>query len=425
MGDPALRIRGLGKRYAIGRAPQHSVTLRDRIAAACAAPWRRGGSAQPKGDENVLWALRDVGFDVAEGECVGIVGHNGAGKSTLLKILSRITEPTEGRAEVRGRVASLLEVGVGFHGELTGRENVFLSGAILGMPRREIQRQFDAIVDFAEIDELLDTPIKHYSSGMAVRLGFAIAAHLEPEILLADEVLAVGDAAFQRKCVGKLGSVSAQGRTVLFVTHQLDMVRALCDRCLLFSHGTVAADGSPEEVITQYLRGIGESGTCPTVHLPSDPTLKLQILSARVVGSDGQPRARFDVFEPIAIEIDYEVRAPIEGANVCFEVLRNGTFVFQSFDTDTAPERLEARPRGRHRVRVALPCPLLKSGRYSLSLSTGVTNKGRIQSAPEALSFDVELLSRPASFLSYSDRRPGSLALPLDWKSCAEGEEIS
>jgi lipopolysaccharide transport system ATP-binding protein len=429
MTHTALHVAELGKRYAIGHARRRGTTLRDRISGILETPLHntrralRGEATRAAAPAGELWALRDVSFDVAEGECVGIIGHNGAGKSTLLKILSRITEPTTGCAEVRGRVASLLEVGVGFHGELTGRENVFLSGAILGMPRREIQRHFDAIVDFAEIGELLDTPIKFYSSGMSVRLGFAIAAHLEPEILLTDEVLAVGDAAFQRKCIGKLGSVSAQGRTVLFVSHQLDMIQSLCDRCLLLSHGRVVADGNPQEVVAQYLQRAGEGGACAEVAIAPDPSLKLQVLGARVVGADGRPRAHFDVFDPISIEVDYEVRAPIEGANVCVEVLRNGAFLFQSFDTDTAPQLLEPRRRGVHRVRLTLPCPLLKSGRYTLSLSTGVANKGRLQSAPELLSFDVMLLSRPASFLSYSDRRPGSLVVPLHWESRTEGEE--
>src|SRR5712691_3252284 len=225
--DFAIRVEGLGKRYRIGERERYRA-LRDTIADAIKAPLRRLRSGRPSLVDNTIWALRDVSLEVAPGEVFGVIGHNGAGKSTLLKILSRITAPSEGRAELRGRVGSLLEVGTGFHPELTGRENVYLNGAILGMRRSEVRRKFDDIVAFAEVEQFLDTPVKRYSSGMAVRLAFAVAAHLEPEILIVDEVLAVGDAAFQRKCLGKMESVGREGRTVLFVSHNMAAVTHLC-----------------------------------------------------------------------------------------------------------------------------------------------------------------------------------------------------
>jgi len=233
MTDIAIRVENLSKLYHIGRARQRHDTLRDALSAA----FRRPASRAARREDETLWALRDVSFEVQRGEVVGIIGRNGAGKSTLLKILSRITEPTSGRAEIHGRVGSLLEVGTGFHPELTGRENVYLNGAILGMHRTEIDRKFDEIVAFAEIEKFLDTPVKHYSSGMYVRLAFAVAAHLDPEILLVDEVLAVGDAAFQRKCLGKMDSVGKEGRTVLFVSHNMAAVTNLCDWGLLLDAG--------------------------------------------------------------------------------------------------------------------------------------------------------------------------------------------
>ncbi|MFZ5495240.1 MAG: ABC transporter ATP-binding protein [Verrucomicrobiota bacterium] len=251
MSQPVIRVEGLGKRYFIGHQMRHD-TLRDRLAHGARGllrRWRNPGDL-PAVEE--FWALRDVSFEVNEGDVVGIIGRNGAGKSTLLKILSRITEPTTGRATIRGRVASLLEVGTGFHPELTGRENIFLNGAILGMSRAEITRKFDEIVAFAEVERFLDTPVKHYSSGMYVRLAFAVAAHLEPEILIVDEVLAVGDAAFQKKCLGKMKDVTTQGRTVFFVSHNLGQVRALCNRAILLRSGRLECAGPVQATLARY-----------------------------------------------------------------------------------------------------------------------------------------------------------------------------
>ena len=255
MSSPIITVEGLGKAYFLGRKFDKHQTLRDTIAG-----WGRGVRdkvrsrfADAGASDEAFWALKDATFDVNRGEVVGLVGRNGAGKSTLLKLLSRITEPTKGRARLRGRVASLLEVGTGFHPELTGRENIFLNGAILGMGRAEIQRKFDEIVAFSEVEKFLDTPVKRYSSGMYVRLAFAVAAHLEPEILIVDEVLAVGDATFQRKCLGKMGDVMRQGRTILFVSHNMDAVTSLCTHVVLIKDGRASERMTPDEGVKQYL----------------------------------------------------------------------------------------------------------------------------------------------------------------------------
>ncbi len=265
MCDIAIRVENLSKQYCIGGSPAHYQTIRESLVKAVQGPFRRlsaviQGKSSSASNE-IIWALKDVSFEVARGEVVGIIGRNGAGKTTLLKILSRITEPTQGYAQVRGRVGSLLEVGTGFHPELTGRENVYLNGAILGMKQTEIDRKFDEIVAFAEMDKFIDTPVKHYSSGMGTRLAFAVAAHLEPEILMVDEVLAVGDAAFQKRCLGKMGAVAREGRTVLFVSHNMAAVSSLCDTGILLERGKVSLIGESSDVVRHYLAGIEQRNT--------------------------------------------------------------------------------------------------------------------------------------------------------------------
>lgn len=264
MSDIAIRVDGLGKRFSINSRQESYQTLRDTLANAALAPLRAVKSFATNNDNSSadhedIWALRDVSFEVKTGEVVGLIGRNGAGKSTLLKILARVTEPTEGGAEIVGKIGSLLEVGVGFHLELSGRENIFLNGAILGMKRADIKRRFDEIVSFAEIEKFIDTPVKHYSSGMYLRLAFAVAAHLEPEILLVDEVLAVGDAAFQKKCIGKMEEVAGEGRTVLFVSHNMAAVQALCTRGIFLHNGTISTDSTAPAAISAYLRMLEQS----------------------------------------------------------------------------------------------------------------------------------------------------------------------
>lgn len=290
MANPVVSIENLSKRYVIGHQTDPNDGLRHIVERMLRAPGRllRGQRVRSRTVEE-FWALRDVSFDIAQGEVVGIIGRNGAGKSTMLKILSRITEPTEGRVRLRGRVASLLEVGTGFHPELTGRENVFLNGAILGMGRQEIRRKFDEIVAFADIEKFLDTPVKRYSSGMYVRLAFAVAAHLEPEILIIDEVLAVGDAAFQKKCLGKMGEVAKGGRTVLFVSHNMATISALCSRAVMLRDGCLVANGPVEEVVQDYLAAVSDRSKIPA-HERTDRGGTGEVITTgiEVLGADGQ-----------------------------------------------------------------------------------------------------------------------------------------
>jgi lipopolysaccharide transport system ATP-binding protein len=269
MSDVAIRIEGLGKKYLIGGKQKQNTRLGDQVVDMVLSPFRRAGNLL-KGRANAaselnqeFWALQDISLNIKHGEIIGIIGHNGAGKSTLLKILSQITEPTTGYVDVFGRVGSLLEVGTGFHPELTGRENVYLNGSILGMRRTEIDRKFDEIVDFAEIEQFIDTPVKHYSSGMYVRLAFSVAAHLEPEILLIDEVLAVGDVGFQKKSLGKMENVSQQGRTVIFVSHNMNALQRLCPQSILLNHGRLVAQDNTTKVIEQYLSDVSSKSSGP------------------------------------------------------------------------------------------------------------------------------------------------------------------
>ncbi len=300
----AIAAESLSKRYRIGELQASYGTLRESIMRSA----RRIVKGHHHHHHEEIWALRDVSFDVAEGEVLGVIGRNGAGKSTLLKILTRITSPTAGRAEIRGRVGSLLEVGTGFHGELTGRENIFLNGSILGMKRREILRKLPEIIDFAGVEKFIDTPVKRYSSGMYVRLAFSVAAHLEPEILLVDEVLAVGDAEFQRRCLGRMEDFSQQGRTVLFVSHNMQTIAQLCDRAILLDEGQVVRDGPSEEVVAYYLQS--EHGTGSERYwrdlatAPGDDLVRLR--SVRIL-QDGEVAPTVDVRRPVGIEIGFTV----------------------------------------------------------------------------------------------------------------------
>jgi lipopolysaccharide transport system ATP-binding protein len=305
--EPALRVRGLGKRYRIGARRESYATLRDALANTLSAPFRRLRRSAERARATELWALRDLDLEVGTGEVVGIIGRNGAGKSTLLKVLSGITKPTAGRAEVWGRSASLLEVGTGFHPELTGRENIFLNGAILGMRRHEIARKFDEIVGFAEIARFLDTPVKRYSSGMYMRLAFSVAAHLEPDVLLVDEVLAVGDANFQRKSLGRMAEVGSQGRTVIFVSHNMPAVLRLCPRTVLLNEGRLLADGPTSAVVRSYLEsGSGSSAVRVWDSLetaPGDDQVRLR--AVRVRDDSGMVTETIDIRRQMSVEIEY------------------------------------------------------------------------------------------------------------------------
>jgi lipopolysaccharide transport system ATP-binding protein len=376
--DPLiLRVERLRKRYRIGEREPYKA-LRDVLTDLLRAPVRRRG-AHPKPDW--IWALDDVSFDVRQGEVVGLIGPNGAGKSTLLKILSRITEPTEGQVTMRGRVGSLLEVGTGFHPELTGRENIFLNGTILGMRRVEIVRRFDEIVEFAGVERFLDTPVKRYSSGMQVRLAFAVAAHLEPEILLVDEVLAVGDAQFQERCLGKMRDVTREGRTVLFVSHNLAAVRSLCPRALLLEKGGLAYDGPTDGAITVYL-GRGRERHAAVVE---GAALERRLVKRRlyadapffdcsriaVVDDQGLPRDSFRSDEEITIAVDYTVHRPVPAFRVLVTLIdANNVPVLRTETIDDAalegPPSLEP---GSYRSQVILPRELFGDARLDVNVS--------------------------------------------------------
>jgi lipopolysaccharide transport system ATP-binding protein len=360
MGAASITIEGLSKKYRIGAARDDYQTARDRIA----GMFRKSREA-PEARE--FWALRDIDLEIGEGEAVGLIGHNGAGKSTLLKILSRITEPTEGRVVLHGRVASLLEVGTGFHPELTGRENIFLNGAILGMSREEIRRNFDAIVEFAEIGKFLETPVKRYSSGMYVRLAFAVAAHLTPEILLVDEVLAVGDVEFQRRCLGRMNEVARSGRTVVFVSHNLDSIERLCSRAVLLSGGRVAASGAVRDVISGYLaHHASSSGQDLRGFAAREGTGSALITLVEIVDPiDATPLDEIDFMQPFCLRMHIEASERLSGASVGFAILdERDTRVLFSESTDRGLLfNLEAEPA---RIDCVFRSPHLLPGSYRL-----------------------------------------------------------
>ncbi|MCG3148395.1 MAG: Vitamin B12 import ATP-binding protein BtuD [Verrucomicrobiae bacterium] len=321
-------------------------------------------------DPNYFWALKDINLEVKRGEVVGIIGRNGAGKSTLLKILSRITPPTTGKITYHGHVASLLEVGTGFHRELTGRENVFLNGSILGMKRTEITKKFDEIVAFAEVEKFIDTPVKHYSSGMYVRLAFAVAAHLEAEIMVVDEVLAVGDAEFQRRCLGKISEVASGGRTILFVSHNMSSIRSLCSRCVWLNAGQVQADADPAAVISRYLQSGDKSAGGHECSFAEDPAKEFQLLHARLCNAAGVGAQLFECDDPILIELDCRVHQRIPGLYGYLSISRaDGTVVLVSDSHDLGTNPLDQLPLGAHRFRIRLPHRTLAPGSYKVYLN--------------------------------------------------------
>ena len=368
--DVVIRAEGLGKKYVIGHEAEREryPTLRDVVARGARNAWRKTadmarGRAIVAGDRvEDFWALKDVSFEVKRGEVLGIIGRNGAGKSTLLKILSRITEPTEGRVTINGRVASLLEVGTGFHPELTGRENIYLNGAILGMARAEIKRKFDEIVAFAEVEKFLDTPVKRYSSGMYVRLAFAVAAHLEPEILIVDEVLAVGDAEFQKKCLGKMQDVAGHGRTVLFVSHNISSINRLCPRCILLNGGRIKIDDDVQTVIAQYMvlrPGATAAREWTAGQRPGDEVARLIAVRVR---QNGEITASVDIRYPVEIELIYENYK--EGAQLmacCAFFDENDVMAFCSVDFRDQ-EGTPRRPGGLYRSVCRVPGNLYSEG---------------------------------------------------------------
>lgn len=377
-----IRVENIGKRYRVGVL--EAGLLRDKIAGAFRDPV---GMLRPKPRET-FWALKDISFEVKEGEVLGLIGCNGAGKSTLLKVLARITKPTVGHAEIHGRVGSLLEVGTGFHPELSGRENVFLNGAILGMRRQEIVRKFDEIVAFAEVEKFIDTPVKHYSSGMYVRLAFAVAAHLETEILFVDEVLSVGDASFQKKCLGKMGQVSRQGRTVLFVSHNMAAMRALATRAFLIRGGEIVARGPVVGTIDDYLMGSAEGPSASEwsdpAHAPGNENVRMSYVRMGPAQGDGP----ITIDTGVLMEIGFENF--LDGINLdctVYVVTSEGVMVFESghlisSDSDSR--------KGVYRVTGKIPAHLLNAGRYSLNIVFGRDQRYVLFRLDDVVGFEVE-----------------------------------
>jgi len=415
----AVRVEGLGKRYRLGSDRAAYRTLRDTVSEAAGRLARRvtrgGGAPGPARTGEWLWALRDASFTVSHGEVVGIVGPNGSGKSTLLKILSRITRPTEGWAEVRGRVGSLLEVGTGFHQELSGRENVFMSGAILGMSRADITRRFDEIVAFAEVERFLETPVKRYSSGMYVRLAFAVAAHLDPEVLIVDEVLAVGDAAFQRKCLGKMGDVARQGRTVLFVSHNMASVVALCGTALFLRGGRIVEHGEVGEVVSSYLESGAVSGGFAGRGRREGQ--RLWIAGARLE-REGRPQTAFRASEPAALRIEVEATEALRGAQIAFELRTDIDECIFSSTSQDHPGVADHVPAGPSVYECPLDLSFLRSGHYRIRLSASIPQLEVLDEVENDVVFTVVDDATPIARLGQGRR--GLIVPSLPWRR--EGE---
>jgi len=410
---PAIRIEGLSKRYELGPRLAGYVTLREAIMDVATAPFRRR-PATSQGGKQEIWALRDVTFDVAHGEVVGVVGRNGAGKSTLLKILSRITEPTTGRAEIRGRVASLLEVGTGFHQELTGRENVYLNGVILGMTRAEVRRKFDEIVAFSELERFIDTPVKRYSSGMVLRLAFSVASHVDPEILILDEVLAVGDHAFQQRCVRQMEHVAQSGRTVLVVSHNLGTLAEIATTGIWLDKGRVCRNGPLSTVVDAYVAS-GGAATGDWSGPEPAPDATAWVSGARVLQGGEAATGTVKIDQPFEIELRYTVRRPMSFCRVGVLVLGGfGSVIFSSAEPDDPAVTPFERAAGEYVSRCHVPGWLLAAGTYHLTphIDDGPTR--RLFTADEACSFTV--LDSASRGTSHTEQgRPGVVAPKLAW----------
>jgi ABC-type polysaccharide/polyol phosphate transport system ATPase subunit len=422
MTDIAIQVENLSKRYQIGARQKRYDTLRDQIAdlRLQIADWSKrlfkSGIGNPKPEVDFIWALKDVSFEVKRGEVVGIIGRNGAGKSTLLKILARITKPTSGRARIFGRVGSLLEVGTGFHGELTGRENIYLSGAILGMKKREIDRKFDEIVTFAEVEKFIDTPVKRYSSGMYVRLAFAVAAHLEPEILLVDEVLAVGDAAFQKKCLGKMGDVAKEGRTVLFVSHNFEAVKSLCTRGIVLGKGSLVEDSSPSQAIEKLLaslRGRVSSVSFQVEYFKNSTEIPRPI-AVKVAAQGKHPNEGIDFDDSIVASITLD--SPVQTEHTfAFQICTAlGTTIFNSFYRDN-PDNPALQPAKTRTVSVLVPKQLLPAGVYEARFAYMLPNADLFWVTRETW-FEVREIESYRN-RGLSRKRTGIVSLILPWSN--------
>jgi lipopolysaccharide transport system ATP-binding protein len=418
MSEIALSVQNLSKSFRIAhqRGLPGYKTLHDELTT---LPRRLVQRLRGNGrsTSETFWALKNVSFDVKRGEVLGIIGSNGAGKSTLLKILNRITEPSIGGVDIYGRVGALLEVGTGFHPELTGRENIFLNGAILGMTRTEIKRKFDEIVDFAEVEKFLDTPVKRYSSGMYVRLAFAVAAHLDPEILLIDEVLAVGDAEFQKKCLAKMEDVAAnEGRTVIFVSHNMDGVCHLCSRCILLRNGEIAMAGKTADVVAAYLGS--EQDQAPEIDFaPIDSEANFKF--AGLYNPKGQATTFFSVGEPILLKCSFKVRRQIEGLQLSFAVLnfKHERLFYSTISMADPPISVEA--AGEHNISARIPGRLLLPGRYSVILALHTPKTKLYDIRRQALSFRI-VATMADRYDGFSGDELGHVYADVKWQKMAQ-----
>jgi lipopolysaccharide transport system ATP-binding protein len=412
MNTPAIIIDGISKQYQIGGPVERYQTFREAIVRTAKAPLVRFKRLAGQVDKKeTFWALRDVSFSVEPGEVVGIIGRNGAGKSTLLKILSRITEPTSGTVRIRGRVGSLLEVGTGFHNELTGRENIYLNGSILGMTRREIDRKFDQIVDFAGVERFIDTPVKRYSSGMTIRLGFAVAAHLEPEILIVDEVLAVGDVEFQRRCFGKMGDVARSGRTVILASHDLVAIEKLCKSSALLERGTVRARGPAADVVRDYLADLDEE-ILERVFV-EEPSRDAEVTRICVSDPSGQPTSRVTTADILTLRLDCHIRRRRPDLKLAFMLNDSRERpVFASCPLDDG-EAYPTEP-GRYSYLIRVPEPILMAQRYSVTVSIYAYDDGPIHQCSNALVFDVVPMATP--IYRAEPKRAGVVQMKCQWQ---------
>jgi lipopolysaccharide transport system ATP-binding protein len=422
MSNTAIRVENLSKRYRIGVKENTHDTAMEAMLDVLRSPLRNlrrlrrltRFASYENDAADIIWALNDISFDIKQGEAVGVIGRNGSGKSTLLKILSRITPPTSGRAVIVGRASSLLEVGTGFHPELTGRDNIYLNGTVLGMSRKEVDRKLDEIVAFSGVEKFIDTPVKRYSSGMRVRLAFSVAAHLEPEIMLIDEVLAVGDFEFRQKCLGKMENVASDGRTVLFVSHNLAAVQNLCDRTMLLENGRVVAVGETAGVIREYVAR-GAERSCEFVQAGTSREAVV-LKRVAVVDSNGKASAEIRYDEPFRLQIDYKVNSPIRNCVIALGIrTRDGIRVFTTADFDARPERLGLRSVGIYSASVEIPARWLAPNNYIIATYLTGLSPRVIYDRGEKIGFTILDTGTPAGVYSTGNRQ-GILQPILPWE---------
>lgn len=419
MSDIAIKFENVSKQYRLGVVGtgtiSHDLNRWWHLVRGKEDPYLKVGDVNDRSSKAIseyIWALKDINFEVEQGDVVGIIGRNGAGKSTLLKLLSRVTTPSTGMIKAKGRIASLLEVGTGFHPELTGRENIYMNGSILGMTKSEITRKLDEIIEFAGVEKYIDTPSKRYSSGMTVRLGFAIAAHLEPEIMVVDEVLAVGDVEFQRKAIGKMKEVAKGGdRTILFVSHNMASIRRLCTTGILLENGTIREIGEIDRITDLYIRSNGGDGQ-KSVHIEADPRKEISITDVSILAENKTEQDIYDINDKFKIKIKYTVHRDIKGSNLAFSLSKDAALLFSSWDIDLNRNLFDMRKAGDYEVEIVLP-DLLNIGTYSLTVACGIVGIRAIQTLEDILVFDIENVIQDGHSLSFS--RGGMIKTHLSW----------